>query len=292
MVLSKSLDNGEILEQVTDNTAPKILEEYVLQSSLSNYEEYVIEGDTAVPVAGSMEAAIEMPSYQPSDIPQEYNTDILDPLKQPGYTPDAQQPETAKTYSFSVDAEDMPDIPMAEEIPEIPKPQLSEEDLFADMQSILSGEKVFDPVTKRTVSKDKLSQQSSASSSSAPPPRQQQQEDGLPQLPKSNEHAIFDRIAQSMQYANAYDLGSIDLDNRFSDFDRIADYKEKETAEKKNPADVQKEKETAPKAGHAEFIQDLDAIKKQQQEKAPATSPKDMQEATPAVEKNRVTETV
>jgi uncharacterized protein YycO len=43
-----------------------------------------------------------------------------------------------------------------------------------------------------------------------------------------NEHAIFDKISQSMQYANSYDLGSIDLENRFESFDREMDKEEKE----------------------------------------------------------------
>lgn len=38
----------------------------------------------------------------------------------------------------------------------------------------------------------------------------------------SSEHAIFDRIAQNMRYATAYDLGSVDLERRFDDFDRVA----------------------------------------------------------------------
>lgn len=35
------------------------------------------------------------------------------------------------------------------------------------------------------------------------------------------EHAIFDKIAQNMRFASAYDLGSVDLDRRFERFDQL-----------------------------------------------------------------------
>jgi len=46
-----------------------------------------------------------------------------------------------------------------------------------------------------------------------------------------DEHQIFDRIAQSMKMANAYDLGSIDIERRFDSFDEEIDDHEEGTEE-------------------------------------------------------------
>jgi hypothetical protein len=49
-------------------------------------------------------------------------------------------------------------------------------------------------------------------------------------------HAIFDRIAQSMEYANAFDVGTVELQKRFEDFDRIDDLKRGATRARKELA--------------------------------------------------------
>ncbi|MBS3913272.1 MAG: M15 family metallopeptidase [Bacteroidetes bacterium] len=81
-----------------------------------------------------------------------------------------------------------------------------DEDLISAMQSILSGEKSYDENSKQLVNKNQFSKQ---------------KEEEEIELPKSREHQIFDKIAQSMSYANAYDLGDIDIENKFSEFDYI-----------------------------------------------------------------------
>ncbi len=43
--------------------------------------------------------------------------------------------------------------------------------------------------------------------------------------PPDKEEDIFDRIAKNMQYANQYDFGTLELDKRFDEFDRISDSK-------------------------------------------------------------------
>jgi len=253
-----------------------------------------VSEESAVSMSGSVPAEINIPGIPHINLPDEYKTDILDPLglsnrgNAPSYGGSSYggspydnwayggagfggqeynmpynnpgQPDRNDPFAMSASA----DVPLAEEIPETPKSKMSEDDLFSDMQAILTGAKVFDPLTKKTVSKDQLGK---PASKETPPPRQQQPAADALSLPKSSEHAIFDKIAQSMQYANAYDLGSIDLENRFSGFDRISDYKDKEATEKKNQP-VSKDMDQEIKAGHAEFIADLDAIRKDQQEKA------------------------
>lgn len=121
----------------------------------------------------------------------------------------------------------------------------TDNDFLADMQSILTGQKVFDPASKRTVDKGDV----------VPPER--------PVPDAKNEHAIFDRIAQSMQYANAYDLGSIDLENRFADFDATSDRQERVAAARKAAKTTPRNgaaKLQAP-VGNEEFLRDLDEIR-------------------------------
>ena len=122
----------------------------------------------------------------------------------------------------------------------------NDNDFLADMQSILMGQKVFDPASKKTVDKG----------AATPPERP------LPEA--KNEQAIFDRIAQSMQYANAYDLGSIDLENRFSDFDEMSDRQERVAAARKatkgTSGNGAAAKAPAP-VGNEDFLHDLDEIR-------------------------------
>jgi hypothetical protein len=87
--------------------------------------------------------------------------------------------------------------------------------------------------------------------------------------------AIFERLAQSMQYANAYDLGTVELENRFADFDRVEELKRKAAAQKKaQPATGSAAKASpAPSVGSAEFLQDMDAIHSMQTSVAPRPEP-------------------
>lgn len=136
-------------------------------------------------------------------------------------------------------------------------PRTSDDEFEADLQSILTGRKVFDPVSGRTVEKDKIAD-SRATPQAPPPPPPASSGDG---------QAIFDRIAQSMQYANAYDLGTVELQNRFADFDRMAELQrraKKDTARVKTtpPGLVAHKPPTKPDG--QEFLQDLDAIRTHQ----------------------------
>jgi hypothetical protein len=126
---------------------------------------------------------------------------------------------------------------------------VTEDDFVADMQAILSGQKVFDPATKRTVEPERLSQPAT--------------HDDPPTPDAENAEAIFDRIARSMTYANAYDLGTVELENRFADFDRVADHREHAKQAPKSAPTA-----GAPMAmsvvGRAEVVQDLDEIRRMQ----------------------------
>lgn len=107
--------------------------------------------------------------------------------------------------------------------------KVTDDDFLADMKSILSGAKVFDPSAKKIVNKNsaKNDQQSKQQSRS-------QSEEEIKPLENKNEHRIFDKIAESMKYANAYDLGSFAVEQRFDDFDKLDDIKVK--AKERKPA--------------------------------------------------------
>jgi hypothetical protein len=134
----------------------------------------------------------------------------------------------------------------------------TDEEFFEDIKAILSGQKAFDPTTKKTVDRDRLARPQSAAVSNGAAP-------ATPPAPEAkNEHAIFDRIRESMTFANAYDLGTVELKNRFADFDRSAEL-EQRAAEAKKPgasrAPVQPPA-AGPSVDSVDFIQDLDAIRR------------------------------
>jgi hypothetical protein len=134
----------------------------------------------------------------------------------------------------------------------------SDDDFISDMQAILTHQKVYDPVAKKMIDADQVGRPAAAEPS---------QGQGSVGEQASNSQAIFDKIAQSMQYANQYDLGTVELENRFADFDRISDLQQ--GSEAKKPAAAAND--TPPQAGLAtataadtqDFIQDLDAMQRQ-----------------------------
>lgn len=306
-VISQSMDDGEILAAAGQNA----IEEYVVARSLSDQDEaeyvvarsmsdeitdeYVVEhfSNEASMSYGSSLLDAAMPDPQ-----QEFNTDILAPLKplaplqampansdssglqnsqaaNPVSSPSANgypaanasgagaapavaapaQPSTpVRPQSLAVRAPDR--LPMAMEHHPDPNPSTAtEEDFMADMQSILSGESVFDPVTRKTVNKNDLARGETTPS----PSRQDRNQE------RSNQQDIFDRIAQSMQFANAYDLGTVELENRFADFDRVLDQKPttapaKGNGSQQSPATVSKAASTSSPVSTADFLEDLETV--------------------------------
>jgi len=137
-------------------------------------------------------------------------------------------------------------------------PGSADDGFAADLEAILKGEKVYDPTTKRTVDKGDLSEKRAA----PPPPP--------PPVPAGDGQTIFERIAQSMQYANAYDLGTVELRDRFAAFDREVDQKKRTTSANVAPAQgpaagifqakVAPRRDATPSSSSQAFMQDLDAI--------------------------------
>lgn len=267
--ISKTFDDGEVLvqrnpspdfiEYVVQSSVTDIdFEEYVVQSSLSDdgaYDEYTVPGlSSSSPMALSFSEEIveEMPNpaadYMPTpayDVAHEYQVDVLDPLQPATPSP------TWQDAILQPNEEPVPTPASSRRTTqEVARPQATDDDFTADMEAILKGEKMYDPNTKQLVDKNQ----------SPKPPVVNTNGDGMFN-PKNSEHAIFDKIAQSMQYANAYDLGTVDLGQRFSDFDTITDIENRAatTQSKTTKATTfsQDKRTTA-----ADFIEDLDAIRK------------------------------
>jgi hypothetical protein len=93
------------------------------------------------------------------------------------------------------------------------KDLVKDEDVLKDLQAILGGKPIKGPDPAPTP----------AAQAQPPPPQPAQQE-------FKNEHAIFDRIAANMSLANAYNLGSFDLEKRFEQFDREAEQASRRSA--------------------------------------------------------------
>ena len=185
-------------------------------------EEYVIDVAPPAVAKPTGEARLPMPVATPDRPP--YRAD-------PHPTPEAPVASSPAAQ---------PPVDSATKAPETASSlSATEADILDDLQAIIRGQKIYD---KEAGMVDR----------SAKPMASAQ--------PQKNGQEIFDRIAQSMEYANAYDLGTVELENRFADFDLQDERKRKGTSVKKvapKPVDAI----PAPKADTADFIDDLDAIK-------------------------------
>jgi hypothetical protein len=115
-----------------------------------------------------------------------------------------------------------PMTPPIKALSEVAK-SLSDDTLAADLAEILEGKKVFDPETKKIVQKDEVKDDFLDKLKTADKQREPAVADNTtsPAAEKANDQqAIFDKIAQSMNYANAFDLGEFELEKRFDSFDQ------------------------------------------------------------------------
>ncbi|MBA3706199.1 MAG: hypothetical protein H0W84_09960 [Bacteroidetes bacterium] len=278
-VISKSFDNGEILAQKSRNN----FFEYVVQSSVvTPVEEYIVSKQSSSTL--SRQSSVDMATlYSPTQrytVAQETQTNLDNPLQDDAgklamldrfndsytstdnapVTPTIiNTPSTNNTNQINNESDNKNaaynnhgvQLSIDDVYNDKGKPVSTDDDFVRDMQAILTGQKVFDPINKKTVDK-------SFAASQTPSENIQ-----LPQI--ENKHAIFDQIAQSMEYAKAYDLGSIDIDKRFNDFDKILDIEKNIAVEKKSPIKnvaVSASKPDVSAVGNEEFIRDLDRISK------------------------------
>lgn len=122
------------------------------------------------------------------------------------------------------DAAEYHDEPSAEPAPDqvnVAKPmayEVSDEEFARDIGAILQGQKVYDAEQKKAVGRETTTPgaplKSDKQDSSAKSPKEDVLDAG------KNEHKIFEKIAQSMTYANSYDLGAIALEEKFQLMDR------------------------------------------------------------------------
>ena len=266
VVLAKSFDDGEtLMQRTTGEQGASIMDEYIVDKALEAEgpcEEYVVYGqsqeedggDEYVVYSQSEEDAgkgdggsFDLDAYD-KQVLKELNIDIANPLAQ------------AKSGTFrALDAEEV----AVEEVKDAgvepnkvalrPGPSSKEDsDLLADIQSIMNTP--VGATAQRAGNTDLEAKAQGAGPASPEPP-----------LPPSG-HAIFDRIAKSMHYANAYDLGTMELDNRFSDFDKFDEKRQVGLKEGKGAAQpAPQEVATSMDSdipNPADFIKDLDSILK------------------------------
>jgi hypothetical protein len=238
LVLSKSFDNGEILIQ--EVSPKKRTWEYIVQSSVTEvpFEEYIVtevQPGQEVP-ADSNESSNR--TYMENDRPlHDAKLALLDKIAEENKSSIADttvDQSAVRSQSFETTRFDNQN-------------QRNDDDFVSDIEAILKGKKVYDP-EKKVVRKPDMSSPYSAQQTRA-------EEKLLP--PLENKHAIFDQIKQSMEFAKAYDLGSVDIEKRFSDFDKIYEL-QKSTPEKNIPEKMTPGKETA--ISSEEFLRDLNEI--------------------------------
>jgi hypothetical protein len=255
VVLSRRVDDGAVLSQRRRRGRPG--DEYVAQQSArSSAAEYVAR---EVPTSSRPSGA----ALSPDDaaVILECQVDVAQPLRSVGSM--APRPVTdGPDATRRVPSEAPPPAALLTPTADVSTAKATDDDFMADMQSILTGQKVFDPVNKKTVDKTSLHEPTpaggGASAAAAPAGK--------------NPQAIFDLIAQNMSYANVYNLGSIDLENRFADFDAIAEAEK--SAAKKRPAPAAAAAVPAGRlVDNEDFINDLDAIRTYGAAKPSATLP-------------------
>lgn len=120
----------------------------------------------------------------------------------------------------------------------------SDEEFASDIGAILQGQKVYDAEQKKAVGKAGASAPS-VRDSNVPAKSSAEKDDILD--PARNEHKIFEKIAQSMTYANSYDLGSIALNEKFELMDKEIEKEEIDQIVREEKSD-DIGKRTTPKA--------------------------------------------
>ena len=120
---------------------------------------------------------------------------------------------------------------------------VSDEEFAKDIGAILQGQKLYDSEKKKTVNKSENTRTGNGRDigTQVPPAK----DDAL--APDKNEHKIFEKIAQSMQYANSYDLGAIALEKRFEQMDQELEKEEVDRLlQNKSTSQEKQKRDTSP----------------------------------------------
>ncbi len=255
--VSVRTDDGEVLMQ---SLARSQSQEYVVSSAQSEpaFDEYVVGSAEPFAEASSLQGIPDDLNLNPAE---EYRADILDLLKSSNKSRDKSSDDESSALSeigaspSNCNCAAEARTAGAAEIPgRMSQESPIHDEFLADMKSILSGRNVYDRDSRSMKPATEVSRQASKATEPV--------QSTVPMPDTPNHQAIFDRIAQSMQYANAYDLGSIELQNRFADFDKVADLKTQAKGTKKKAEPENGRQANTSGVGSAEFIQDLDTIRK------------------------------
>ncbi len=194
-----SRDRGRSVTMTADTGTEVLPQPGVVPAPPEELTEYVVEREP-VDLPQPAEPA-PAPVPMPAAAPPTLDVPVIpgpEPLPAPEPQPAAGPPPAATPAAAAPAAGQPVALPAS-----LASSPLTTDDLAADLRNILAGAPPSDP---------------------GPSPEQPSVPDPGRPLPDSkNEQAIFDKIAQSMQYSNSFDLGSVDLQNRFEQFDRQAD---------------------------------------------------------------------
>lgn len=247
VTMSISTDDGEVMRQTG-------FVEYVVQQSTGDCgccNEYVVhDRSQQYPAPNPAQNQAQSAPAPRSSSTFSIDDDRLDQLLAPqsGNMP-APVTDRSPSRSFSYPEPTPGHVPPPDPIPAptpAPNPvppskggDPSDDEFFKDLQDIISGNGKFNQDTRKV--------EPTKPSAPAPPP---------PMPNADNGQAIFDRIAQSMSYANAYDLGDVELENRFAQFDQMADERQtKPKAKKSSSSDPR-----PPSVNTTDFLEDMRAI--------------------------------
>ena len=202
-------DRGRSVSMTADTGAEVLPQPGGLPAPPEELTEYVVDREPVdlphpaepAPAPAPAPAPVPVPAPAPPtlDVPAVPAVPAPDPLPAAGPQPAAGPPPAAATPAATAPADGQPvDLPAS-----LASSPLTTDDLAADLRNILAGAPPTAP--------GRSPEQPSVS------------DPGRPLPDSKNEQAIFDKIAQSMEYSNSFDLGSVDLQNRFEQFDRQAD---------------------------------------------------------------------
>ena len=265
--LSKNCDDGEVLQQSTSNGSG-FHAEYVVQSSVddTSFEEYIVMKD---PAPGRYPVVDRTP-YSSGQ-----SADASKTVKE---TPPKKQETTAPAAKVAGDQFGTKKEVASKQPDQAPEMNAEDDDFNLDLDSDEGDtfEKDIETLLKGKVPDKLKTSENRFAELQQPSPEQKDKAQSLDEL--SNQHAIFDQIAQSMQYAKAYDLGSIDLDKRFADFDMLNEV-QKRTAEIEKKIPIPTNNPSAKNTSepdafdHEEFLRDLSLIKAAEEKVTPAKTP-------------------
>jgi hypothetical protein len=256
---SQSVDDGEVLSRRRTNVeqeeycvpdAPPA-EEYVVRDSMARAK---APADVAITPARGLSAEVA-----PAE---EYAVDVLAPLGA-GTAPAPIEVVPVQPDRASGQSPAKGDRPAAAyQPPAAPAPapgtskeQATTDDFTADMKAILEGKMLYDRARPGGATGDGAVQ--AAVPGDAPQAQAQ----------TSTQQTILDRIAQSMKYASTFDLGTVELDKRFTDFDQLGELEQRT----RKPAASRQASipSSAPAGSTAEFLEDLGALQREKAQSVP-----------------------